>query len=50
MGIRAAKRKLKMTDIPGDEPPRIGGERKLQPFRWGAAHIWQIVRELFFWR
>mgnify|MGYP000567882405 CR=1 FL=1 len=30
LSIRAAKRKLKIAEIPGDEPARIGGERKLQ--------------------
>jgi glycosyltransferase involved in cell wall biosynthesis len=48
--IRAAKKKLKYADIPGDEPPRIGGERKLQIFRWGAAYMYEIFRELFVWK
>lgn len=46
---RCAKRKLKITEIPGDEPPRLGGKRKLQPFRWGAAYLVQILREIFYW-
>ncbi len=50
LSVRAAKRKLKVTEIPADEPPRIGGQRKLQPFRWGAAYMAQIWRELYFWR
>ena len=50
LSVRAAKRKLKITEIPGDEPARVGGERKLQPFRWGAAYMTQIWRELYFWR
>ena len=33
--VRAAKAKLKVAEIPGDEPPRIGGEPKLQVLRWG---------------
>ena len=28
LSVRAAKAKKKITEIPGDEPPRIGGERK----------------------
>jgi len=40
LSIRAAKRKLKYTEIPGNEPPRIGGERKLQVIRWGAAYMY----------
>ena len=50
LSVRAAKRKLKVTEIPGDEPARIGGERKLQLFRWGGAYYFQFIRELFFWR
>lgn len=50
LSVRCAKRKLRVAEIPGDEPPRIGGERKLLPFRWGASYLLQIIRELFFWR
>lgn len=50
MSVRALKRKLKVGEIPGDEPPRIGGERKLQVLRWGAAYYFQFFRELWFWR
>jgi len=32
------------------ESPRIGGERKLQILRWGAAYYFQFFRELWFWR
>ena len=50
LSVRALKRKLKIGEIPGDEPPRIGGERKLQIIRWGAAYYFQFWRELWFWR
>jgi len=50
LSIRAAKRKLKLGEIPGDEPKRVGGDRKLQVWRWGAAFIYQIFRELFVWK
>jgi glycosyltransferase involved in cell wall biosynthesis len=50
LSVRAAKRRLKITEIPGDEPPRIGGERKLQILRWGAAYYFQFIRELFVWK
>jgi len=50
LSIRAAKRKLKCIDIPGDEPAREGGERKLQVMRWGAAYMFQVFREIFFWK
>ena len=50
MSVRAAKRKLKIGEIPGDEPARIGGERKLRIFKWGAAYYFQFWRELFWWK
>ena len=49
LSVRAAKRKLKVTEISGPEPPRIGGERKLQIWRWGAAYYFQFIREVFSW-
>ncbi|MFA4903586.1 MAG: glycosyltransferase family 2 protein [Desulfobaccales bacterium] len=45
LSARAAKKRLRITEIPGDEPPRIGGERKLRIWRWGAAYYYQIWRE-----
>jgi glycosyltransferase involved in cell wall biosynthesis len=50
LSVRAAKRKLKIAEIPGDEPAREGGERKLQVLKWGAAYMFEFVRELFIWR
>ncbi len=50
LSVRAAKRKLKTADIPGDEPARDGGERKLQVLRWGAAYMYQVIREIFVWK
>lgn len=50
LSIRAAKRKLRCIDIPGDEPAREGGERKLQVLRWGAAYMFEVFREIFVWR
>jgi glycosyltransferase involved in cell wall biosynthesis len=50
LSIRAAKRGLKIAEIPGDEPARAGGERKLQVWRWGAAYMWQVFREIFVWK
>ena len=50
LSVRAAKRGLRITEIPGDEPPRIGGERKLQIWRWGAAYYFQFIREVFMWK
>lgn len=47
LSIRAARARLKIGEIPGDEPKRIGGERKLQIIRWGLAFLYQTVMELF---
>ncbi len=50
LSARAAIRKLRVTEIPGDEPPRIGGERKLKVFKWGAIFLLQFWRDFFLWR
>jgi glycosyltransferase involved in cell wall biosynthesis len=50
LSVRAAKRKLKVVEIPGDEPAREGGERKLQVLKWGAAYMFEFWREIFIWR
>lgn len=50
LSVRAAKMGLRITEIPGDEPPRIGGVRKLQIWKWGAAYYFQFLREIFFWK
>jgi len=47
LSARCAKAGLKCADIPCPEPPRIGGERKLQIVRWGLAYMTQIVHERF---
>ncbi|MFC1510304.1 glycosyltransferase [Candidatus Omnitrophota bacterium] len=50
LSVRCAKKKLKVADIPGDEPAREGGERKLQVVRWGAAYMYQVFSEIFCWK
>lgn len=47
LSVRAAKHKCRVGEIPGDEPVRIGGERKLEVIRWGLGFLYQIVREVF---
>ncbi|MFA5147245.1 MAG: glycosyltransferase family 2 protein [Candidatus Omnitrophota bacterium] len=49
LSVRAAKRKMRCADIPGDEPPRIGGERKLKIIKWGLAYLTQVITEKFVW-
>jgi len=50
MSVRAAKAGKRIAEVGVGEPPRIGGSRKLQILRWGAAYYFQFWRELWFWR
>ena len=50
MSVRAAKRGKRIAEVPVGEPPRIGGERKLQILRWGAAYYFQFWHEVWNWR
>jgi len=50
LSIRCAKRKLKVAEIPGDEPVRIYGTRKMRPFKSGSVMLAQILYEIFVWR
>lgn len=43
--IRAAKLKLKVSEIPADEPRRIGGKRKLSIIKNGLGVLFQILHE-----
>jgi glycosyltransferase involved in cell wall biosynthesis len=47
MSVRAAKYGKRIGEVAAGEPPRIGGKRKLQVFRWGAAYYFQIWKERF---
>lgn len=47
LAIQCAKRKLKVADIPGDEPKRIGGIRKMSPLKNGLGIIGIIMTEFF---
>ena len=42
LSIRAARKKLKLAEIPGDEPARIGGERKLQVLKNLLSEFFQL--------
>ena len=48
MSYRVAKYKVCWIDVPVGEPKRIGGERKLQVFRWGASFLLQLLRETWY--
>ena len=45
LSVRAVKYKKRVNEIPVDEPERIGGVRKLQILRWGAAYYTQFFLE-----
>jgi glycosyltransferase involved in cell wall biosynthesis len=44
---RAVKQKYRITEIPGDEPKRIGGARKMNPIKNGLSEINMMFREKF---
>ncbi len=46
ISMRAAKQKLKIGEISGHEPKRIGGVRKMSPFGTGFAILREIGRNL----
>lgn len=45
MSMRCLKRGLRWSEIPADEPARLGGKRKLKIFKWGAVYLIQLLRE-----
>lgn len=45
--LRAFKKKLKVGEIPGDEPKRIGGVRKMHPLKNGFIELCMILKEFF---
>jgi len=47
LSIGCAKKKLKVADIPGNEPKRISGERKMKVIKTTKLLIRQIIREKF---
>lgn len=48
--IRAAKMRLRVCEIPGDEPARIGGVRKLSIIRNGFGTLFQILYDFLFFQ
>lgn len=48
--VRALKRRMKVGEIPGDEPARVAGVAKLQMWRWGFGYLYQVLREVFWWK
>ena len=50
MSIKASKLHLKIAEIDGVEPKRIGGKAKMQPLPTGARLSSQIIKEFIFWK
>ena len=50
ISIRTSKFGLKITEICGNEPARVGGERKMIPYIVGSQLIKQIIKEFIFWK
>jgi hypothetical protein len=49
LGIRCAKRGLKVAEIPGDEPPRLGGVTKRSILGHGIMELYTSVSEFVFY-
>ena len=47
LSIKCAKMKLKVAEIPGDEPKRIGGKRKISILGTGYKLIVGLIKEIF---
>jgi len=45
LSMRAAQRKLRIGEIPGDEPPRVGGKGKCNQYTWGLVYLAEMVQE-----
>ena len=45
--IKAAKLKLKVGEVPGDEPARIAGVQKMSPLLNGTGILLTILLEYF---
>lgn len=57
LAIRAAKQKLKVAEIPGDEPMRVGGQAESRAWpglvgriKGGSLMVSCILKEFFTWR
>jgi glycosyltransferase involved in cell wall biosynthesis len=50
LSVRCAKRRLRVSEIPANEPRRLGGKRKMQVVRWGGACMLEVLREVYYWR
>jgi glycosyltransferase involved in cell wall biosynthesis len=49
MTLRGLKKKQKITEIIGNEGPRLGGKRKVRSFPTGCLLLKRFFKELVFW-
>jgi len=49
MCIRGLKKRQKFAEVIGNQPPRIGGKRKMRPSSTGYQCAKRIIKELIFW-
>ncbi len=45
--VRTIKKGKRISEVPGDEPARIGGVRKMDPLKNGWAELKMIIKERF---
>ena len=50
MSIKSMKLHLKIVEIDGTEPKRVGGEAKMRPLATGRQLSLQIIKEFIFWK
>ena len=50
ISIKSSKFGLKVAEIGGNEPARIGGKRKMIPHITGSRLSYQIIKEFIFWK
>jgi glycosyltransferase involved in cell wall biosynthesis len=47
MPVQFRKKGLRVADVPADEPKRMGGKRKMRPFRTGWRVLQTLLKERF---
>jgi len=50
VSIKSIKLNLKIAEIDGIEPKRIGGEAKMKPLTTGSQLSSQIIKEFIYWK
>jgi len=55
LSVRAARSKLRVSEIKGDEPARLEGKSRVFPslrvqLMWAAVYYFQIIRDIAYWK